>query len=334
MRKNIGNSSAIGTIKAGSNVTITGSGTTSSPYSIAASGGGSSNIPVTLTTNNSATVTTLNRYYYFFSTSGGPYTITFPSSPSDGNWFYFGFQSGTPGDVLNVTSSVPVQIANGSDLASGLINAGDAYLCIYSSTATAWLALPIIPPYGIFQQDITGVVLGPTATNISNNDFLRADNSFSSPLSKITTTASTSGSAVVFTVDFTTYSAYWINFNDVSSAAAANILIDASSNGGSSYATTTYQTKRVATATVTSQTTHIAAITTGTDTAIGTVLCWQDSASGTIKFSSNINVPAQTTLQFGVSTGATSAAVNRLRLSLSASSFDAGSISVYPIAKR
>lgn len=150
----------------------------------------------------------------------------------------------------------------------------------------------------------------------------------------LTTVATTSGSSAVFTVDFTTYSSYRLYFNEVSCAAAANLTFDASSDGGGSYGTTTMEIRRII-ATSISQVSNIATITAAADVIVGSMDIWQDSTTGNIRFTTN-NV-TQTTgdlVSWGSGVCVLSTAANRLRLSLSASSFDAGSVSLHPITRR
>jgi hypothetical protein len=156
-----------------------------------------------------------------------------------------------------------------------------------------------------------------------------------SSLPTATTTATTSGTSIVLTVDFTTYQKYQITFNGVGANSGDNCTIDMSSNGGGAYGTTSYGYTRVTTTTLTNQTTGFARDDNGSQPFTGVMTVWQDSTSGIVRFQSNTGSTATPLNQWGGGTNNLSAACDRIRFQWqTGASFDAGSVSIQPMALR
>lgn len=127
-----------------------------------------------------------------------------------------------------------------------------------------------------------------------------------------------SGTNSVITVDFTTYSEYELIID--LSAISGIITIEASSNGGGAYATTTYKGNRISNTTATSQTTSIYNTPGGNDASIRVVMS-QPSTSASV-IANSVAVGSDGTNganQTALSLMAVSAAANRIRISVGTS---------------
>lgn len=134
-------------------------------------------------------------------------------------------------------------------------------------------------------------------------------------------------------VDFTTYSEYEIIVS--MSACNGNMVLIASSNGGSSYASTTYRGNRISNTTVTSQTTALLTpVSSAVDTMLKITVMQASTSGGCYGISEAVSTDGSSNgmMQNCLILMGTSAAVNRLQLSVTTSW--TGYYSVKPIAKR
>lgn len=105
------------------------------------SAGGSSSIPVIDFTSNT-TVSTVPALYR--GTLAGSVTLTFPASPSNGDFFYAGVDpSSANGLDLSGNGKSVINIANGDDMTEDTLALFTCALFIYDSSATTWWTLQI-----------------------------------------------------------------------------------------------------------------------------------------------------------------------------------------------
>lgn len=174
------------------------------------------------------------------------------------------------------------------------------------------------------------------ASGGGTTNFLRADGTWNQPAASVTTGTiiQMTGSSVVITVDFTTYSEYRLDFVDFSVSSSSRATIDVSSDGGSSYATVTNRSAKSFGST---------AFTTDTNAEFTTQLC---AVSEKIQASAIIMQRSITSVSGCHMTGcsisgaaisgtlyATSAAINRIKIESPAGGFG-GYVIVTPVSKR
>lgn len=148
------------------------------------------------------------------------------------------------------------------------------------------------------------------------------------------TVTALSGSSVVLTVDFTTYSVYQLQIVDMSINAPSTGNIDVSSDGGSTYATAaTRNTKDFGSTTFSTSTTKEFPTTFGSGGAQSVLNCIiaQASTSGVTMLSTQGTSGSGSLV--GGAVFSTSAAVNRIRVK-GDGAFATGSVILTPIAKR
>lgn len=145
-----------------------------------------------------------------------------------------------------------------------------------------------------------------------------------------------SQNSVVLTVDFSTYSAYDIIIDGADSGNNdPDIVVDVSSNGGSSYATASRYSKRASSSNAWS-TSGVNEEIYSLDTPAfvwGTIM--QASTSDKTVFMYNtITAQSSNYVQIGATSYATTAAVNRIRIQTSSGAMQAGKIILQPKATR
>lgn len=155
------------------------------------------------------------------------------------------------------------------------------------------------------------------------------------PRSQYATTSSASGSSVVQNVDLKANFKYELTLNQVSMSAAANLAFEASADG-TTYATTTYESKRITAATPTDQTTNLGRIVNASDTLIGKIELWQPVLSGPLLFKATIGTMGGDIIQETVGSCAVTAPVTKIRLIdvAATATFDSGSVSLRSMGAR
>lgn len=141
------------------------------------------------------------------------------------------------------------------------------------------------------------------------------------------TGALTTGSTAAFAVDFTTYSAYDLIIQGLTSA-AVSLSVGVSSNGGTSFASEF----RTNLSTAGNNTGYDLPVTNGSVSEFAGTLT-QGSASGGTALAYTGGYPTAVA-QTGVTRYATSAAVDQVRLSLNGGAFTAGHVILQPKARR
>lgn len=247
-------------------------------------------------------------------------------------------------DLIPIVQSGTTKKITFTDLSAGLVVPdasttvkGIAELATNAETATGTDTTRIVTPddlrYGLANGAATSIkVNGATGTtntgDVNITGQFKVNGAVLTGIPTATVTALT-GSSVTLTVDFTTYSSYKFEFHLVSST-GTGIQAECSSNGGSSYGGTTYETMLFSTGTG-SRTTGDMFGAAGTYR--GQLSLFQrattGNAIGCYQFS------ASTTNSFGGFESGLSAAINRVKFAPISGSFNgSGYVISYPTAAR
>lgn len=193
---------------------------------------------------------------------------------------------------------------------------GDMTKAVYDAANIAQQVVGLTASQSLTNKSVNGVTL---TTGGSATQFLNGAGSYAAPVITPTATpVALSGTSSTITVDFTTYSEYELII-DVT-AISGNVTIEASSNGGGAYASTTYKGTRVSNTTASSQTTSIYA-TVASDTTKLRIAISQPSTSGAAVAISNGAGSDGTNgvVQTSVASMGVSAVANRIRISVGTS---------------
>ncbi|WP_152051836.1 hypothetical protein [Tautonia marina] len=143
-------------------------------------------------------------------------------------------------------------------------------------------------------------------------------------------TGTLSGGSTVFTVDFTTYSAYRLDIVEMVSSPNGAFTIDLSSDGGSTYVSATRNNRDNGSAANTTSDGNSGA---GSSRYNGSFVISQPSASGETCLIGSGAVSGSTDTAAHVRHGS-SAAINRVRITGSSITFTGGNVILQPISKR
>ena len=213
------------------------------------------------------------------------------------------------GDTKRATIS---QVLSGAGTAATESVAGIAEIASQAEAEALALDNKIITPLKLKNAVENGSFAG---MNLTENLELAANKTVTvggSPINIVQTATPVSFSAastVTITVDFVTYSAYRLDVY-LTANASGNMLLDASTNGGSSYVTSTYMQKRITGATVSDYGNAMV----GGAAAIATFNISQPLTSSVTLATAVSGSSGSTAAQYGIISMASAAATNRIRL--------------------
>lgn len=241
-------------------------------------------------------------------------------------------QSGATKKITGANLITAVAPANATTSAAGIIEIATNAETV-TGTDTSRAITPDDLRYGAANGAFQKVVLNGATGSVSNGDMNVSGNYYINGVAVAQgaptfTPVALSGSNSVITVDFATYNTYQLIISGTAiSVGGAGTQIEASSNSGSSYATTAYIGYSVSSGTVTDRTTNILAA--GTGVFHFDILMSQPSTSGAV-FADSFGGAASVQTIFAHMP--VSAACNRIRITASTSW--TGFYTLIPICKR
>lgn len=246
--------------------------------------------------------------------------------------------SGSAFSSSDITGQSSAAIATGDSIVfSDVSNAGAlrkdtiaGILALMPAGATSFTANSLLAGNGTSAVNL--IAPGTSGNVLTSNGTVWAS---STPTSGVTqgTVVQMTGSSVVMTVDFTTYSAYALHFIDFTVSANSRATIDVSTDGGGSYAAATRGTKSFGASSFTSVTDGeftVSLCSGGANVEAVVTIAQRSTTSGA---GCIISAGSSVGAALGGTSYGTSAAINRIKIESPAGGFG-GYCIVTPVSKR